>query len=234
MGAWVGEKKLDKEMVGRQSRHEDSLDAGLLSGRPPIRASHLLDPYQPVPFTTPMSPVTVTALTTSASPGSLTSSAHDVPICLDENAADTIARIELDYWGLMPSRKMVLLLVLPPALYLTLLVLTPLFGTLFFSCIGAWPFLVWSRFVRRSIRVRALYLDSQLKKEALKRVRQILFWYPVRWKDAMRIRELRKSKSLSHRDAQVAMLKEYLLKEFPVQDRQSYPQDQESPAALLP
>ena len=157
-------------------------------------------------------------LATSVSPGSLAYSAHDAPIYLDENSADTIARIELDYWGLPPSRKMVLLLVLPPALYLTLLVLTPLFGTLFFSCIGAWPFLVWSRFVRRSIRVRALELDSQLKKEALKRVRQILFWYPVRWKDAMRIRELRKSKSLSLREAQVAMLKEYLLKEFKVQE----------------
>ena len=167
-------------------------------------------------------------LATSAAPGSLATSVPDAPAYLDEESAETIVRIEVDSYGFLPTQNRTLMLfgLIPGLFFVSPFVLI--------ACMVACPFLLWARFVRRAIRARALDVDSELKKKSLKRTQSLLYWHIFRFEDAARVKELRKTQGLSLKEAMVIMLKEYLMKEFPVQDRQSYPQDQESPAALAP
>jgi hypothetical protein len=165
-------------------------------------------------------------LATSAAPGSLTTSVPDAPAYLDEESAETIVRIEVDNYGFLPSHKRTLMLFgIIPGLFFV----SPYGVSAFMVSL---PFLLWARWVKRTIRARALDVDSDLKKKSLKRTQSLLYWHIFRFEDVARVKELRKTQGLSLKEAMVIMLKEYLMKEFPVHYRQSYPQDQESPAAL--
>lgn len=164
--------------------------------------------------------------TTPTSVGSTARFAPDATPHLDEETVETIVRIQVDHWGLLPCRKtMALLWVVMVGCYVSPLVIPyeiqPLVGLLPLIPIATLcilPVLMWVRYVLRSIETRAINLDSPKEKEAIKRVRRLLHWHIFNSPDVHKVNELRAHQGLSRKEAMVAMLKEYLLKEFKVQE----------------
>lgn len=159
--------------------------------------------------------------TTPASVGSTARFAPDTTSHLDEETLETIVRIQVDHWGLLPCRKtMALLWVVMLGCYVSPLVpyeMQPLVGLLPLIPIATLcilPALMWVRYVLRSIKTRAINLDSPKEKEAIKRVRHLLHWHIFRGGDVTKIKELRLSGGLSYREAMVTMLKEHLQRDF--------------------